>query len=230
MAKLQGCIEVKRLYGKINLVPSDGSSGGPLQAKTAYPSHSEQIIAPDEDFYGLVSVTVKPTPRLPACVASFTEAIHETVGNVVNISAVASVSYEDILLLHSVESVSGASYGFSKKSNGYYESNNKNVNSSYAMCKVVLWAKEDTTVTLNCINYAESNYDYGLISEIDTMLGLSSDADSSGVFKNFKGQSSPDAVQVVIPVPAGDHFICVKYRKDGSGSEGNDRFMFAVAE
>lgn len=66
MAKLQGRIEVKRLYGKINLVPSDGSSGGPLQAKTAYPSHSEQVIAPDEDFYGLVSVTVKPTPRLSA--------------------------------------------------------------------------------------------------------------------------------------------------------------------
>lgn len=42
--------------------------GGPLQAKTAYPSHSEQIIAPDEDYYGLVSVTVKPVPKLPACV------------------------------------------------------------------------------------------------------------------------------------------------------------------
>lgn len=40
-------------------------AGGPLQAKTVYPSHTEQIIAPDEDFYGLVSVTVKPVPRLP---------------------------------------------------------------------------------------------------------------------------------------------------------------------
>lgn len=68
MIKLDGRISVKRLYGKINLVPSSGNSGGPLQAKTAYPSHSEQIIAPDEDYYGLVSVTVKPVPKLPACV------------------------------------------------------------------------------------------------------------------------------------------------------------------
>lgn len=70
MIKLDGRISVKRLYGKINLVPSSGNSGGPLQAKTAYPSHSEQIIAPDEDYYGLVSVTVKPVPKLPACVVS----------------------------------------------------------------------------------------------------------------------------------------------------------------
>lgn len=40
--------------------------GGPLQAKTVYPSHTEQIIAPDEDYYGLVSVTVKPVPRVKA--------------------------------------------------------------------------------------------------------------------------------------------------------------------
>lgn len=150
--------------------------------------------------------------------------------NVVNISAVASVECEDILLFHSVESVSGASYGFSKNSNGYYVSNNKGENSSYAICKVALWAREETTVTLNCINYAESNYDYGLISEIDTMLELSSSADSSGVFKSFNGQSSQDVVQVVISVPAGDHYFCVKFIKDSSGANGNDTFQFAIVE
>lgn len=92
MIKLDGRISVKRLYGKINLVPSSGNSGGPLQAKTAYPSHSEQIIAPDEDYYGLVSVTVKPVPKLPACVVSVAEGITETVEIVVNIAAVVSVT------------------------------------------------------------------------------------------------------------------------------------------
>lgn len=229
MIELHGQIAPVRLHGQLNKVPSE-SSGGPLQSKTAWPSHSQQIITPDDDYYGLASVKVEPVPRLPACVASFTEAIHETVENVVNISAVASVECEDILLLHSVESVSGASYGFSKNSNGYYESKNKGKNSSYAICKVALWAREETTVTLNCINYAESSYDYGLISEIDTMLEQSASADSSGVFKSFKGQSSQDVVQVVISVPAGDHYFCVKFIKDSSGANGNDTFQFAIAE
>lgn len=67
MIELYGQIKPQRLRGHLNVVPSEGGAGGPLQAKTAYPSHSEQIIAPDEDYYGLVSVTVKPVPRLPAC-------------------------------------------------------------------------------------------------------------------------------------------------------------------
>ena len=67
--KLKGRVGVKRLAGRINLVPSE-NAGGPLQAKTVYPSHSEQTIAPDEDYYGLAVVTVKPVPRVPACVAS----------------------------------------------------------------------------------------------------------------------------------------------------------------
>lgn len=67
MIELHGQIKLQRLHGHINVVPSESAGGGLLQAKTAYPSHSEQIIAPDEDFYGLVSVTVKPVPRLPFC-------------------------------------------------------------------------------------------------------------------------------------------------------------------
>lgn len=72
MVKLEGRVSVKRLYGEIYRVPGS-AGGGPLQAKTVYPSHSEQIIAPDDDFYGLALVTVKPTPRLPACVTSMGE-------------------------------------------------------------------------------------------------------------------------------------------------------------
>lgn len=63
--KLNGRIAEQSLAGRINMIPSEGG-GGPLQAKTAFPSHSEQVIAPDEDFYGLVSVTVKPVPRKQA--------------------------------------------------------------------------------------------------------------------------------------------------------------------
>lgn len=72
MIKLEGRVDVKRLYGNIYRVPSEGS-GGPLQAKTVYPKHSEQIIIPDEDYYGLVSVTVKAVPIIPARETSMTE-------------------------------------------------------------------------------------------------------------------------------------------------------------
>lgn len=91
MIELHGQIAPVRLHGQLNKVPSE-SSGGPLQSKTAWPSHSQQIITPDDDYYGLASVKVEPVPRLPACVASFAEGIHETVENVVNIAAVVSVN------------------------------------------------------------------------------------------------------------------------------------------
>ena len=69
--------------------------GGPLQAKIAYPSHSEQIITPDEDYYGLVSVTVKPVPRLPAYVASVVGQSANFVETVVNIGVAVSVTATD---------------------------------------------------------------------------------------------------------------------------------------
>lgn len=230
MVKLEGRISAKRLYGKINLVPSDGNSGGPLQAKTVYPSHSEQIIAPDDDYYGLVSVTVKPTPRLPACVASFAEGIHETVENVVNIAAVASVEAPKRItdFEWEVVPVDGAQYGFALNSAGYYESQNKGVDNSYAMCKIVFRTGESGYVVLNCINYAENNYDFGLISLADSMLTMDNSADDSAF--SFKGKSDAQAQSACVRLPAGEHFVCVKFRKDSSSASGNDTFQFAIAE
>lgn len=77
MQRLEGRVDVKRLYGKINVVASGGNSGGPLQEKTAYPSHSKQIITPDEEFYGLLAVTVEPVPLFPACVMSLSSPYSE---------------------------------------------------------------------------------------------------------------------------------------------------------
>lgn len=94
LIKLNAQIRVHRLSGTVCMIPSEGA-GGPLQAKTVYPSHSEQIIIPDEDYYGLVSVTVKPTPRLPACVASVAEDTAKTMETVVNIGVAVSVTAAD---------------------------------------------------------------------------------------------------------------------------------------
>lgn len=80
MIKLKGQIHIPKIRGTIYRIAGEGS-GGPLQAKTVYPSHDEQIIAPDEDFYGLVSVTVKPVPRV-RMVETSVESDGETVAKV----------------------------------------------------------------------------------------------------------------------------------------------------
>ena len=73
---LQGQIKPISLQGSINVVPNEGGTGGPLQSKTVYPSHEEQIITPDEDFYGLSLVKIKPVPRIPAVEASVSTDIY----------------------------------------------------------------------------------------------------------------------------------------------------------
>lgn len=130
-----------------------------------------------------------------------------------------------------VEAISGASYGFELNSNNYYESKNKGVDNSYAICRVKLNLSTKARVTFNCINYAEANYDYGLLGNVDTALTLSVDAsaDSGKVAKNFQG-SSQSAVQTFAYSinTEGEHFIDVKFIKDGSASNNNDTLQFTV--
>jgi hypothetical protein len=62
--KLYGKITVKRISGSINVVPTSGSP--PLQGKVVIPTHSEQLVKPDEEYYGLSTVTVAAVPKVPA--------------------------------------------------------------------------------------------------------------------------------------------------------------------
>lgn len=128
-----------------------------------------------------------------------------------------------------VVAISGASYGFALNSNGYYESNNKGVNNSAAVCRVNIHAAKACTVTFKCINYAESNYDFGLLGVIDKEQNTGYSDTSTNVQKSFKG-SSKSSVQTYAytNVAAGDHFIDVKYRKDSSQSSNNDTLQFKV--
>jgi hypothetical protein len=73
----------------------------------------------------------------------------------------------------------GTTYGFEKTSDGYYTSTNAAIDSSASLCKVNLQMAEASTITIQCINYAETNYDYGLIGNIDTILTDTFDDDSN---------------------------------------------------
>lgn len=126
-----------------------------------------------------------------------------------------------------VEAISGASYGFELNSNNYYESKNKGVHNSYAICRVKLNLGAKARVTFNCINYAEANYDYGLLGNVDTALTLSASADSN-VAKSFKGSSQSSVQTFIYTIEEGEHFIDVKFIKDGSASNNNDTLQFTV--
>lgn len=130
---------------------------------------------------------------------------------------------------YAVEAVSGASYGFALNDAGYYESSNQGVTSSYSLCKVTFNTQGYYTLYLDCINDGESNYDFGILSQVDTTLNLSFVEDSANVFKSFKGLSGTEVQTVDYGVPnAGEHFIYVKYKKDGSGDTGSDSLQFKV--
>lgn len=125
-----------------------------------------------------------------------------------------------------VSAVSGASYGFALNANGYYESQNKGKQSTAALCKVTIENPGNYQIIFDCINSGESNYDYGLLSQVGSTLSTGSSADTTGVLKNFKGQSSTNVVSVSYGVVNGT--VYVKYLKDYSGDNGNDSLQFKV--
>ena len=127
---------------------------------------------------------------------------------------------------------STGTYPFELNTNGYYESTNKSKDSSYSYATLNYEGFEN--LVLECINSGEPSYDYGIISQPDVQLGESTSDDgatgSTKVFKNFKGESSTNPVQLTIPSDEGSHFITIKFRKDGSGNNGNDSLQFKVIE
>ena len=129
-----------------------------------------------------------------------------------------------------VESTS--TYPFELNTNGYYESTNKGHDNSYSYATLNYSGFDE--LVLECINFAESNYDYGIISQPDVQLSESTKDDgatgSTKVFKNFQGESSTNPVQLTIPSDEGSHFITIKFRKDSSSAEGNDSLQFKVIE
>ena len=132
--------------------------------------------------------------------------------------------------VYTVEDV-GATYGFVLRGDGYYESVNQGVNSSYAMCKVVIPAGKTGHYYMDCINYGENNYDYGIISKLNQTLPMNmngAQSTSTTVLHTFYNSSSPDVQTVSLgQIPDGGFFY-VKYRKDNTTSEYNDSLKFKV--
>ena len=123
----------------------------------------------------------------------------------------------------------GTGYGFSINSNGYYESTNKGQDNSWSLCKVRISAEAATTLTIQYINSGENGWDFGLFSNLNVELADNRDVDTTGVYKSCKNESSTDVKTLTYDIPAGNNFITIKFRKDGSTHQGNDSLQFRFA-
>lgn len=122
-------------------------------------------------------------------------------------------------------------YGFQVNDSGYYESNNKGVHNSYAMCKVSFTMYKQSDLVIELINFAESNFDFGIFSQLDKTLTESNNADTdvTFVYKTYNGIQSPNPTTLTYSqVPVGEHFITIKYRKDTSANNDNDSLQFKI--
>ena len=134
--------------------------------------------------------------------------------------------------------VSGASYGFNlNSSTGYYVSTNNGVSKSASVARINMDFESDCLVTIQYINYAEEDYDYGMFGNLDTVVatdgltassGGSSPSDSLSHYKIAKCSNSTSTQTVTYEVPAGEHFIDVKYGKDDASDSGNDSLQWKI--
>lgn len=129
---------------------------------------------------------------------------------------------------YSVTNVS-TTYGFTLNGSGYYESNNQGHASSCALARISFHMPVSGTITFSLINYAESTYDYGLLSNIDEQLTTSASADTSHVYWSGSSHNSSSVQTVTYQMSAGDHTIDAKYFKDNYTDSGNDSLQFKIA-
>ena len=112
---------------------------------------------------------------------------------------------------------------------GVYQSySNKGVNNSAAVMYIDIENYENFKIYIR--SYAESNYDYVMVSQLDkTITSGSSYSDTTLVKAHTRGkQSSTTSISgytlvEFTEIPEGKHRITVLYRKDSSANSGDDR-------
>lgn len=133
------------------------------------------------------------------------------------------------------------SYGFTyNSSTGYYVSNNAGVGSSAAVARITFDLPVRCIVTFQYINYAEATYDFGVFSKVDTALSTSAwnssqyagdtttDAGLEEIRLNTRSYNTANAQTLSYEIPAGEHFIDVKYAKDEATDSNNDSLQFKI--
>lgn len=190
---------------------------------TTDPSTGTTRVEENEDLV----VTISPTdPQLTLALDNGVDVTNQLVGGLpVNTYTVTT-------------QVSGASYGFTLNSTtGYYVSTNNGVDKSASVARLNMDFESDCLVTIQYINYAEANYDYGLFGKLDTTVatdGLtassssSSPSDSTSNYQLAMCSNSSSPQTITYNVPMGQHYIDIKYGKDDASDANNDSLQWKV--
>lgn len=135
-------------------------------------------------------------------------------------------------------SKTNTSMGYSLGGDGYYAVNMNSTNNAYILMKLTFAVTKATDIILKCINYAEYNYDYMLVSKISTnqndykfSTGAVTTDDPKYAEKNFKTLHSANPVDIEYKnVSVGTHYVYIKVYKDGSTTEDYETFKFKAVE
>lgn len=126
---------------------------------------------------------------------------------------------------------------------GYYVSRNKGINTSYAISRITVTNNTSSVMKLHldCVSYGESNYDYGVVGAVDRALSSDYTVTADGTLSttlsdevnstkgiSFKGSSSTQVRDITVIIPTGEHFVELKYIKDGSQNTNDDTFKFRI--
>lgn len=214
------------------IVPPEEDSG-----KTYYPITISSINATTNPAKGTTRVesgtseTITITPSDPQLTLALDNGVDITSQLVAHGTATPSSAITNIT----------TSYGFEyNSSTGYYVSNNAGVSSSAAVARITFDLPVRCIVTFQYINYAEATYDFGVFSKVDTALSTSAwnssqyagdtttDAGLEQIRLNTNSYNSQNAQTLTYEIPAGEHFIDVKYAKDEATDSNNDSLQFKI--
>lgn len=138
-----------------------------------------------------------------------------------------SIPLQSVNTKFTVENISSP-YGFTKQSDGYYQSTNKNQHSSVALARVTIENDQTVQYKIYYRTYGENNFDYGIISMVDKTLLNNNSGETSNVLFNGKSKSSSNILTSLVDIPEGKHTIDFKYIKDSSGHKYDDNFRFKL--
>ena len=205
--------------------------------KTYYPITISSINATTNPAKGTVRVesgtsqTITITPSDPQLTLALDNGVDVTNQLVAHGTATPSSAITNIT----------TSYGFTyNSSTGYYVSNNAGVGSSAAVARITFDLPVRCIVTFQYINYAEATYDFGVFSKVDTALSTSAwnstqsggdtttDAGLEEIRLNTSSYNTANVQTLSYEIPAGEHFIDVKYAKDEATNSNNDSLQFKI--
>lgn len=165
--------------------------------------------------------TIKITPKHPQLTLA--------IDNGVDISS-QLVGHGTAIQYPTIATAPNASYGFNlNSSTKYYVSTNNGQANTAAVCRATFNLPVRCLITIQYINYAEATYDYGIFGNIDSALSTASTLDSNVKLAcNAASYNISTPQTLTYEMTSGQHYIDIKYIKNGSNNSNNDTLQFKI--